>query len=219
MARDTKAKIIAAAASVAVKRGVQNLTMDAVAEEAGVSKGGVFYHFGSKHDLLLGMVQALVNITEREVATAQEQDLEAGSWLRGFIKSCLTNSTQDLGPVGRLSVAFLTAAANDTSLLAPMNERQPAWREAINDSGIDPVRAQIVRLAADGLWINDVMGVPVLDEGERAAVIERLEAMTRKESEPDQRMPPESESGFGRAMRENTDLKRKERNPKDHDTL
>ncbi len=185
MARDTKAKIIAAAANVAVARGVQNLTMEAVAEEAGISKGGVFYHFGSKQELLLGMVQALVDITEKEVSAAQAQDHEAGSWLRGFIRACLTNSAEDLGPVGRLSVAFLTAAANDTTLLAPMNERQPAWREAINTSGIDPVQAQIVRLAADGLWINDVMGVPVLDAAERAAVIERLEAMTRKDTEPE----------------------------------
>src|SRR5690606_5116162 len=185
MARDTKAKIIAAAANVAVARGVQNLTMEAVAEEAGISKGGVFYHFGSKQELLLGMVQALVDITEKEVSAAQAQDHEAGGWLRGFIRACLTNSAEDLGPVGRLSVAFLTAAANDTTLLAPMNERQTAWREAINTSGIDPVQAQIVRLAADGLWINDVMGVPVLDAAERAAVIERLEAMTRKDTEPE----------------------------------
>ena len=184
MARDTKAKIIAAAANVAVARGVLNLTMEAVAEEAGISKGGVFYHFASKQDLLLGMVQALVDITEKEVSATQAQDHGAGSWLRGFIRACLTNSAEDLGPVGRLSVAFLTAAANDTTLLAPMNQRQPAWREAINTSGIDPVQAQIVRLAADGLWINDVMGVPVLDAAERAAVIERLEAMTRKDTEP-----------------------------------
>ncbi len=184
MARNTKARIIAAAANVAVQRGVQNLTMDAVAEEAGISKGGVFYHYASKHELLLDMVQALVDITEKEVAATQARDQEAGSWLRGFIKACLTNKAEDLGPVGRLSVAFLTAAANDTSLLAPMNRRQPAWREAINNSGIDPTQAQIVRLAADGLWINDVMGVPILDDAERSAVVERLEAMTRKNSVP-----------------------------------
>ncbi len=184
MVDNTKAKIIAAAAKVAVKRGVQNLTMDAVAAEAGVSKGGVFYHFGSKHDLLLGMVQALVDVTDREIAAAQEQDQSAGSWLRGFIEACLTNSTQELGSVGRLSVAFLTAAANDTSLLAPMNRRQEAWREAINTSGIDPALAHIIRLAADGLWINDVMGVPVLDPTERTAVIARLVAMTHKNTEP-----------------------------------
>ena len=177
--KDTKAKIIAAAASVAVKRGVQNLTMDAVAEEAKISKGGVFYHFSSKEDLLLGMVQALVDVTEKTVVASKVADGQPGSWLRGFIKASLTENAEDLGSVGQLSVAFLTAAANDTRLLAPMNQRQQEWREAINSDGIDPVRAQVVRLAADGLWINDVMGVPVLETVERAAVIQRLEQMTR----------------------------------------
>jgi AcrR family transcriptional regulator len=177
--RNTKAKIIAAAARTAVERGVQNMTMDAVATEAGISKGGVFYHFSSKEDLLLGMVQALVDVTEGEIEATQAGDKEPGSWLRGFIKAALAKDAAELGPVGRLSVAFLTAAANDTNLLKPMNDRQPAWREAINSSGINPVQAQIVRLAADGLWINDVMNVPVLDASERAAVIDRLELMTR----------------------------------------
>ncbi|MBX3584737.1 MAG: TetR family transcriptional regulator [Rhizobiaceae bacterium] len=187
MVRDTKGKIIASAANVAVTRGVQNMTMDAVAEEAGISKGAVFYHFDSKHDLLLSMVQALTDVTDSTIADVQSKDTEPGSWLRGFLKASLTNTTEDLGPVGRLSVAFLTAAANDTSLLEPMNRRQPAWREAINQSGLDPVQAQIIRLAADGLWINDVMGVPVLDAAERTAVIERLQAMTREKAKPDQK--------------------------------
>src|SRR5690606_27325840 len=116
--------------------------------------------------------------TERVVRANQEEDNEPGSWLRGFIKACLTENADDLGSVGNLSVAFLTAAANDKKLLAPMNSRQEAWRKAINTDGIDPVRAHIVRLAADGLWIDDVMGVPVLAPEERVAVIQRLERMT-----------------------------------------
>jgi len=176
--RNTKAKIIAAAAKVAVEQGVQNMTMDAVAFEAGISKGGVFYHFGSKHDLLLGMVKALVDVTEQTIQTSQETDREAGSWLRGFVKASIARDAAELGSVGQLSVAFLTAAANDTTLLKPMNDKQAEWRQAINDSGLDPTTAQIVRLAADGLWINDVMRVPVLDSDQREAVVDRLMTMT-----------------------------------------
>ncbi len=176
--KNTKARIIAAAANVAVTKGVQNLTIDAVAEEAGLSKGGVFYHFASKELLLLGMVQALVDHTETMVQAHRAADTEAGGWLRGFIRASLAEDAEDVGSIGQLSVGFLTAAANDASLLAPMNDRQPQWRDAINHDGIDPVRAQIIRLAADGLWINDIMGVPVLDAEERAKVIERLGHMT-----------------------------------------
>lgn len=192
MARETKGKILEAAARVAVARGVQNLTMDAVAAEAGVSKGGVFYHFASKENLLLGMVNALVEITEERIRVSQVADKERGSWVRGFIEACLTKDDESVGSVGRLSVAFLTAAANDTNLLKPMVERQAEWRQNLNTSGIDPVLAHIIRLAADGLWINDVMGVPVLDETERSKVVGRLMEMTRPQetNSTEQRSPP-----------------------------
>jgi hypothetical protein len=60
-----------------------------------------------------------------------------------------------------------------------LRERQSLWRAALRDDGIDALTAQIVRLAADGLWLNAVFGLPVLTEPERAHVLERLEAMTR----------------------------------------
>lgn len=174
----TKDRIIAAAARVAAERGVQNMTMDAVAEAAEISKGGVFYHFDSKHELLLAMVHKLVDLTEERIAVATKNDSGTGSWLRGFIAASVEGKSDERAPYQDLSIAFLTAAANDTTLLAPMNDRQAAWREAINASGIDPALAHIVRLAADGLWINDVMGVPVLDEAEREAVVNQLNAFT-----------------------------------------
>ena len=37
--------------------GAQALTLDAVAAEAGVSKGGVLYHFASKRALIDGLIE------------------------------------------------------------------------------------------------------------------------------------------------------------------
>lgn len=174
----TKDRIIAAAARVAAERGVQNMTMDAVAEAGGISKGGVFYHFDSKQELLLAMVQKLVDLTEERIDAFRAKDRDTGNWLRGFIAASVDGKVEERAPYQELSIAFLTAAANDTTLLAPMNNRQAAWREEINSSGIDSAVAHIVRLAADGLWINDIMGVPVLDKTERTAVVRQLKALT-----------------------------------------
>ena len=179
MKRDTKGSIIEAAARLVLASGIASFTLDAVAREAGVSKGGLLYHFPNKESLLLAMVQYLVGITEQRIAAVQVQDDRPGSWLRGFIQACLVQEDPGVGSVGRLSVAFLTAAATDMALLAPMADRQPAWRESINTSGVDPALAHIVRLAADGLWINDALNLPVLDQAEREAVLDRLLEMTR----------------------------------------
>jgi hypothetical protein len=74
---------------------------------------------------------------------------------------------------------MLAAGAANTDLLAPLHDRQAAWQRRQRDDGIDPATAAIVRLAADGLWMNDLFGLEVVSDDERAAVIERLRAMTR----------------------------------------
>src|SRR5690606_30036165 len=122
--RDTKGKIVEAAARVVLANGIASFTLDAVAKEAGVSKGGLLYHFPTKEHLLLAMVESLVKITEERIAEVQAEDQQPGSWLRGFIEACLIREDPEVGSVGRLSVAFLTAAANDIALLKPMADRQ-----------------------------------------------------------------------------------------------
>ena len=49
-------ELLDAALAVIRRNGAQALTLDAVAAEAGVSKGGVLYHFASKRALIDGLV-------------------------------------------------------------------------------------------------------------------------------------------------------------------
>ena len=49
---DTKTRILSAAEAIVLERGVPALTLDAVAESAGLSKGGLIYHFESKEALI-----------------------------------------------------------------------------------------------------------------------------------------------------------------------
>ena len=51
----TKDRLLDAASTVVHRDGAQALTLDAVAAEAEVSKGGLLYHFASKRDLIDGL--------------------------------------------------------------------------------------------------------------------------------------------------------------------
>ena len=53
------ARLLDAASAVIRRDGAQALTLDAVAAEAGVSKGGLLYHFKSKRELLDALVRRL----------------------------------------------------------------------------------------------------------------------------------------------------------------
>ncbi len=57
----TKDKICDAAIQITVRDGLLAMTLDAVAKEAGISKGGVMYHFPSKDELVRGVLDYLVS--------------------------------------------------------------------------------------------------------------------------------------------------------------
>ena len=54
----TKDEICDAAIQITVRDGLLTMTLDAVAKEAGISKGGVMYPFPSKDDLVRGVFKS-----------------------------------------------------------------------------------------------------------------------------------------------------------------
>ncbi|MFC7648177.1 TetR/AcrR family transcriptional regulator [Streptosporangium lutulentum] len=62
-----------AAEDLLCDQGSQSLTLAAVAERAGCSKGGLLYHFSTKEALIKGMVERLIEEFDDLVA-AQGQD-------------------------------------------------------------------------------------------------------------------------------------------------
>ncbi|SWD32702.1 transcriptional regulator [Klebsiella pneumoniae] len=56
-----KKNILIAASEIVKEEGVVKLTLEAVAQRAGVSKGGLLYHFPSKEALIKGMVEDWTN--------------------------------------------------------------------------------------------------------------------------------------------------------------
>lgn len=179
MEMSTRHVIINAAAAIVASEGVRSLTMDAVAKAAGVSKGTIFYNFGSKEGLITAMVQELVDVTEARIEKSQSVDPLPGSWLRGFVNTSVRDETE-AGALRNLSFAVIAAVAGDLKLLKPMEERQSYWRSKINSDGISAPLGHLIRLAADGMWFNDIAGMPAVDEQEREAVIDLLIQLTRQ---------------------------------------
>ena len=78
-----------------------------------------------------------------------------------------------------VSGGLLAAAAEDPALLDPVRrgfEEAQRWAER---DGVDPAVATLVRLAADGLWIADLLGFAAPAPALRARVVERLRGLTQ----------------------------------------
>ncbi len=175
---DTRTRVLHAAGRVVLRQGVRALTLAAVAKEAGVSKGGLLYHFASKDELLTGMVGQFVELIEGRMQASMAADDAPGAWTRAYLDASTVDRAGD-DPMDRLATAMLAAGASNTELLQPLYARQRSWQEAQQNDGIDPATAALVRLAADGLWMNDLFGIQVVSDDERQAVIERLRDLTR----------------------------------------
>ncbi len=182
---ETRDRLLDAAAEVVLARGALGLTLEAVAKAAGVSKGGLLYHFASKEALLRAMVNRLVEATEARIAASCRAEAagggatpQAGAWLRGYL-------TAWTGPEGapesdrRLGQALLAASAVDPALLDELRAQDALWGQRLRTDGLDPLLALILRLAIDGLWFNETLGIEVVSAEERRALAQRLEEMTR----------------------------------------
>ena len=179
MARtNTKIAILEAAGWVVLSRGVAGLTLEAVAEKAGLSKGGLLYHFNTKDALIAAMIDRMIEVTEQRIAEHLEGDPAPGSWTRGYLRASTVDDIPNDDPTGRLAVALLATAATNPDLMSSMRAYQDTWRNRLHEDETDPIIALIVRLAADGLWMNEIFGIPVLSGDERREVLNRLMAMT-----------------------------------------
>ncbi len=65
--RQTRATILEAALSLAQRVGLEGLSIGALADEAGMSKSGVFAHFGSREELQISVIRAYHERFRREV--------------------------------------------------------------------------------------------------------------------------------------------------------
>jgi AcrR family transcriptional regulator len=173
----TRDAILQATSQVIRDKGVEGLTLDAVAKEAGVSKGGLLYHFPSKEALIAGTIAQLIN--DHEIALQQEFERDKnpgkpGQWLRAYLRATLNYDKQALA----LFAPLAQAAVDNPDLLEPVLDHDKHWQEKLQDSGVDLIDATIIQLAIDGLWLSESFNLGGPEEPLRSQVIERLLAMT-----------------------------------------
>jgi AcrR family transcriptional regulator len=173
--RRTTAIILAAAQRVIVQSGVEKTTIEEVAREAGVSKGGVLHHFPSKDAIIVGLVDMLVAQFETDMAERQALDPEPnGAFTRAFLGAVTDTDNH------RVEVCFaLQAAFRDVPQLEKaLGEANLRWQSRIERDGIDPVCASTVRLAADGLWLARMHRATVPSTPLRKSLMEYLLTLT-----------------------------------------
>jgi AcrR family transcriptional regulator len=160
MPRTTKDRLLDAAAAVVARDGPQALTLDAVAAQAGVSKGGLLYHFKSKRELLDALVGRWLDEFQDDIDAAPD------GFVKGYVRASDGAKAEESG--------LLAALVADPAVLAVVRDRYATWQDRVVTEGGDPVEATVARLAADGLWFADLLGIAPPHGELRERVLARL---------------------------------------------
>ena len=130
------------------ERGIAAVGVDAIAAEAGVSKGGLLYHFGSKKALVDGLCDWLDELVAADVelmAAAPE----------GAVEYYVRTSNYDDSQLDRAIVAVmrLSQAANDRAERA-IRTMQDRFLATVQEQVPDEATARAVLLLGDGLYYD-----------------------------------------------------------------
>jgi AcrR family transcriptional regulator len=179
----TRNRLLNAAGDVVRTEGVSGLTLERVAETAGVSKGGLLYHFASKQELVVGLLsRTLTNADDTLQSLTDGQPVSHGAFARAYLEYVTS------GQHGEADAAagIFAAAALDDGDLTPAQEQFTQWQERlVTNDGIDPTVALLARVVGDGLWLIDLFGLAPPDPTQRQRLAELVTGLIDGAAHPD----------------------------------
>lgn len=175
---EMRRRLLDAAGDVVLKQGLTGLTLDAVAQRAGVSKGGLLHHFPSKDALIRGLFTQLLDEFDAEVERSIDQSEPPGTpgrYTRAYIRASFASDQRqhDLG-----AILGLLVGANP-ALLDLARTSFARARACIAADGLDPVRGLLVQMATDGVIFYELLGMQTLPDEQCWALFDELMRLTR----------------------------------------
>jgi AcrR family transcriptional regulator len=168
--KQAREKILVAAEELAREAGPGNLSLDAVAAKAGVSKGGLLYHFPTKAKLLAALVEQFLASFDRNLRAREAQSGGPNSLLRAYLDILVNEHLCHKPPPSGL----LAALGEDPDFLAPVRRFDRALLDRMKANASDPTNALIVFLALHGIKSAQLLNVETIDADEFDAVVARL---------------------------------------------
>lgn len=169
----TRDRLLDAFEALLIEQGEKAATLDAVAARAGVSKGGLLYHFGSKDALVDGQLARMAALATTDVENIRNAPAGPVDYL---IRTSVNAGT----PLDRAIIAAACLAqgthpsANEA--IAAMRRQ---WLAVIEEAVGDPDVAEAILLVSDGLYYNSALANPMPAEAHDPHSAESTQQMDR----------------------------------------
>lgn len=156
----TRDHILQAAGRLVLTEGVAALTLEAAAKAAGISKGGLLYHFPSKEALMLGMIDARHEWIKAQHKAERESlpdPTGPGSWHRAFINSGFNNCLMGCDDV---TASMLAVVAQEPSYQSRLLEGLEEWNNLRDQDGVPRAISNLIHTSIDGIKLHKILGIP-----------------------------------------------------------
>jgi AcrR family transcriptional regulator len=176
--KSSREKILDAAAELVREIGSGRLTLEAVAERAGLSKGGLLYNFPTKEALLQGMIKRFIDEVsmEREALrarTAPGPNLEARLCTEALLTMCC-------GKTKEIANGLLAATAENPRLLDPLREVIKETLGTLKETSEDLDAALLAWLAVEGLSSYEMHDISPFSEADRERIVQAIQRLLSK---------------------------------------
>jgi AcrR family transcriptional regulator len=184
----TRRDILDAAVRLAANKGLEGATIGLLARELGMSKAGIFGHFGSKEALQLATIDEAHASLVRDILAGAGDASGAIDRLRGMLDGYLDHVREEAKSGGHFFTTVLGEFASRPgkvrerlaaiqrewhALIAGALRHAVAQRELPSDADVEQLAFEIVALAQGACNAHSLFGEPVYLERARAA-LERL---------------------------------------------
>lgn len=134
---ETREQVLAAAARVFARHGFHATSLDAIAEEAGFSRGAVYYNFADKEELFLELLdrrcaERAQDLREVFASTAEDDVAATSRQAQLAAEHALDAMTGD-AEWRALYLEFLAHAARDAAFRRRFSKRTAEMRGALED--------------------------------------------------------------------------------------
>ena len=179
MSSDTRDRILDSLETMLLEHGMTKVTLDSVAAAAGVSKGGLLYHFKTKDSLVAAMVRRLAVQADQQRADDLDghghRDGEGGtSVAEWYLQPPDCFSEKEIELYRSTLAALRSVDGNSGEVQDAVVDMMQQWDEGLRAEIDDPVQAEIVRLVGDGIYLAAVLDLPPVDPELHKRVVDRL---------------------------------------------
>jgi AcrR family transcriptional regulator len=153
MRQSNRTKILEAAVDIVQREGITGVTLESVAAEAGLTKGGLMYHFPTRDALLQAIHNHLTRQWEDsmiDTAGKTSEDATTEERLAAYVRVATRSAT-------RAELLLIIEASTHPDYAKPWTDVLARWTPPAADAANNPAALArfIARLAADGLWMYE----------------------------------------------------------------